>query len=318
MKLETEQLLGTLEVFCKDIDSYLFWEIEENSDEYTNSAFFWETEEQGEFNVLNLTIYNGLARLTDVELAIESWQLTERRGTASEDEDCAPDREERDNILDADTEAERAEKYQSLWQLLNSNLREIQAFNLSAHHQLPDNLNWTHPYFDSYTVIGKTDDGDWICLTPTIPDQFDLCDARNPNYDEAQFLCDRSLGDTTLALASQIQTIITELTPITIYGYGYDYTYEHKIIGAAAATKNLAFEQALQGAGMLKVTISNSGYTLQTQENRRLFEFLNLKLCHLKFYKICFWDIGYTYKIGQAATGDWLGINAIAEFEYNP
>ncbi|MEG3895208.1 MULTISPECIES: hypothetical protein [unclassified Microcoleus] len=263
MKLETEQLLGTLEVFCKEINSYLFWETEENIDEYTNSAFFWETEEQGEFNVLNLMIANGLARLTDVELAIGSWQLTERRGAACDDDGYAPAREERDNILDADTEAERAEKYESLWQLLNSNLREIQAFNLSAHHQLPDNLNRSHPYFDSCTVVGKTDDGDWICLTPTIPDQFNFCDARDSSYNESQMLCDRSLAKTTLALAAQIQTIVTELTPISIYGYyggGYDYTYEHKIVGAAAATKAVAFEQALQAAGMLKVTTYHSDY----------------------------------------------------------
>lgn len=311
MKLETEQLLGTLEVFCKNINRDLFCEIEENTDEYPTRAFFWESEEKGEFNVFNLTIANGLARLTDVELAIESWQLTERIGKAVKNSIYSPDWEECDNILDAETEAERSEKYQSLWQLLNSNLRDIQAFNLSAHHR----------YLNFCVIMGKTKDGDWICLTPTMANQFNFREARDPNYNEAQMLCDRSLGETTLALAAQIQTILAELTPISIHGYdggGYKYTYEDKIVGAAGATKALAFEQALQVAKMLTVTTSNLDYYIPDRpEKQRLFEFLNLKLRHLKFYTLCFWDMGYVYKIGQATTGDWLGINAIAEFEYN-
>ncbi|MDB9510586.1 hypothetical protein PN499_05270 [Kamptonema animale CS-326] len=323
MKLETEQLLGTLEVFCKNINRDLFCEIEENTDEYPTRAFFWESEEKGEFNVLNLTIANGLARLTDVELAIESWQLTERRGTAGADDYYTPDREKRDNILDTDTEAERTEKYQSLWQLLNSNLREIQAFNLSAHHQLPNSLEWSHPYFNFCVVIGQTDDDEWMCLSPTIPNQVGFPNASSDFISgDAQILCDRSLGENTLALASQIQTVLAELTPIGIYGYyngGYNYTYEYKIVGAASVTKARAFEQALQAAEMLRVTTLNSVDTINlTSKNEKLFEFLNSKLRDIKAYHLSFWDIGYIYKIGQATTGDWLGISAIAEFEYNP
>ncbi|CBN58098.1 MULTISPECIES: nuclease A inhibitor family protein [Kamptonema] len=310
MKLETEQLLGTLEVLCKYINSELFCEIEENTDEYPTRAFFWENEEQAEFNVFNLTIANGLSRLTDVELAIESWQATERRGKAFKNSIYSPDWEESDNILDAETEAERAEKYQSLWQLLNSNLRDIQAFNLSAHHR----------YLNFCVIIGKTEDGDWICLTPTMANQFNFRDVRAPNYNEAQTLCDRSLGETTLALATQVQRILAQLTPISIHGYdggGYKYTYEHKIVCAAGTTKALAFEKALQVAKMLIVTTSNLDYYIpNTSEKQRLIDFINLKLRHLKFYTLCFWDMGYIYKIGQAATGEWLGINAISDFEY--
>ncbi|CBN58097.1 MULTISPECIES: hypothetical protein [Kamptonema] len=307
MKLETEQLLATLEVL-----SY-----------YPDSAFFWDTEEQGKFNVLNLMSVNGFARLTDVELAIESWQVTERRGTASKEDFYAPEREKRDNILDADTEAERAEKYQSLWQLLKSNLRDIQAINISTHHQLPECLRLSHPYFNFCVVIGQTDDDEWICLSPTIPDQVGFPNASSDFISgDAQILCDRSLGKNTLALASQIQTVLAELTPIGIYGYyhgGYNYTYEYKIVGAASATKAKAFEQALQAAEMLRVTTLNSVDTINlTSKNEKLFEFLNSKLRGIKAYHLSFWDIGYIYKIGEATTGDWLGINAIAEFEYNP
>ncbi|MEG3895207.1 MULTISPECIES: hypothetical protein [unclassified Microcoleus] len=262
MKLETEQLLATLEVFCKYLNSDLFCEIEKNTDEYPTRAFFWETEEQGELNVWNLTIANGLARLTDVELAIESWQLTERIGKTVKNSIYSPDWEESDNILDADTEADRAEKYQSLWKLLNSNLRDIQAFNLSAHHR----------YLNFCIILCKTKNGDWICLTPTMANQFNFRDARAPSYNEAQMLCDHSLGETTLALASQIQTILAELTPISIHRYdggGYKYTYEHKIVYAAGTTKTLAFEKALQVAKMLIVTTSNLDYYIQTNQKNR-------------------------------------------------
>ncbi|WP_275994017.1 hypothetical protein [Argonema antarcticum] len=35
-------------------------------------------------------------------------------------------------------------------------------------------------------------------------------------------------------------------------------------------------------------------------------------------YTLSFWDIGYTYEIGQAPTGDWLGVRSLLEFGYNP
>lgn len=51
MKLETEKLLGTLEILAR-------------------RPFFWDTEKWGNFNVWNLMRSEGCVNLTDVEVAI--------------------------------------------------------------------------------------------------------------------------------------------------------------------------------------------------------------------------------------------------------
>lgn len=69
MKLETEQLLGTLEVL-------------------NHETFLWETETQGKFNIWRLMISEGFVSLTDVEIALEHWQNIERWGTPTNQKDC--------------------------------------------------------------------------------------------------------------------------------------------------------------------------------------------------------------------------------------
>lgn len=80
MKLETEQLLGTLELLC-------------------SSSFVWETATQGEFNIWNLMISEGFVNLTDIELAFKHWQKIEKWGTPTNQQkfcEYAPPRSERD------------------------------------------------------------------------------------------------------------------------------------------------------------------------------------------------------------------------------
>lgn len=126
-------------------------------------------------------------------------------------------------------------------------------------------------------------------------------------------------SDTTQTLVSQIRLILDKLNPIPIYGYyygAYNYTYEHKIVCAALPTKAHEFEQALSMAGMLIVSKLNSDRG--AYNNTKLYQFLTSSLQEFKVYQLCFWDIGYIYEVGQAATGDWLGVRSTAEFEYNP
>ncbi|MDF5710101.1 MAG: hypothetical protein PUP90_21140 [Nostoc sp. S4] len=35
-------------------------------------------------------------------------------------------------------------------------------------------------------------------------------------------------------------------------------------------------------------------------------------------YSISFWDVGYSYEVGQTTAGDWIGVRTQSEFEYNP
>ena len=107
---------------------------------------------------------------------------------------------------------------------------------------------------------------------------------------------------------------------IQIYGYyhgGYNYTYQHRIVGAIAATKESAIALALQSAEMVfieKTTVEYAG----DYRNPQLNQFMNKCLGDRTFYDLSFWDAGYTYELGQTPTGDWLGTCHQKEFEYNP
>lgn len=52
--------------------------------------------------------------------------------------------------------------------------------------------------------------------------------------------------------------------------------------------------------------------------NPKLYQFLTSSFQDFNFYLFSFRDIGYSYQVGQAASGDWLGVRSTIEFEYNP
>ncbi|NEP80474.1 MAG: hypothetical protein F6K39_21275 [Okeania sp. SIO3B3] len=332
MKLETEKLLGTLEVLVIN-------------------PFFWDTEKRGNFNVWNLMIFEGCVNLTDVEVAIAHWQDVERWGTPTnqieDDFEYAPFRDERDDDEDEDEdvwndeiEAFRVERYQQLLTLLKAELIDIQAFRLTT----IEHLERRYPYFYFHILIGKTEDGDWFCFSPIIPDQVSDPDHHSDRFAENEdWFCflptipnqegDRpldplktgstetnSLNSKASDLQSKIDAILSELPPITIYGYyggGYDYTYGHKIVYATASNKILAVEKALQAAQMLKV--ENRYIEFRSNEySRKLSQFFHTQLQQPKTYSLSFWDIGYIYQVAETPTGDWLGVRKMVEFDYNP
>ncbi|MGK7923526.1 MAG: nuclease A inhibitor family protein [Trichodesmium sp.] len=317
MKLETKKLLGTLELLVEN-------------------PFFWETEKWGNFNVWNLMLSEGFVNLTDVDLAISHWQNVEHWGTPTYqteyDFEYAPLRNGRDddrheNVWNDEIEAFRVERYQQLLTLLKAELQDLQAFRLTT----IEHLKRRYPYFYFHILIGKTEDGDWFCFSPIVPDQVrdsdevsDVAPARlrqrsleplKTGSTETNFLNSKALD-----LQSKIDAILSELPPITIYGYyegGYDYSYQHQIVYATASNKILAVEKALQAAEMLKV--ENIDVELRSNEyNRKVSQFFQTQLHQPKTYSLSFWDIGYIYQVAETPTGDWLGVRKMVEFDYNP
>lgn len=157
MKLETEQLLGTLEILC-------------------SNSFVWETTTQGEFNLWNLMISEGFVHLTDIELAFKHWQKIEKWGTPTNQEasdyEYAPPRSKRkDNTWNESIANERQGYYQQLQQLIKNHLQNIEVYNLSFPKAAHQSFEWGHPYFSMSIVVGETSDRHYFCLAPTIPDQ---------------------------------------------------------------------------------------------------------------------------------------------------
>lgn len=303
MKPETKRQLGTLEVLCKN----------------PSHAFFWETEKLREFSLLNFMRQQGFIKLTDLEVAVENWHETELRGTAGSKDYYAEEAEYIKKNLDDATKAFRSEKYRLLLQTIASNLEEIKAFNISDRY-LKYSVRTSRPHYDFCVVIGKTKNKDWLCLSPTVPNQVFYYRYKYHPHPEPEST--ESLGENTKNLLSQILVLISELTPFEMYGYydgGYDYTYNHQIFCKAATNKELAFERALSRAGMLKMSrIEDMDNDDKLNFYSRLNQFLNSKLDPLHAYELAFWDLGYVYKIGQNSVGDWLGVRSFFEFDYNP
>ena len=299
MKLETERLLATLEVLCHN----------------PSDPLFWETEIEGEFSLLKFMQKEGFIKPTDLEVAADNWREAELRGTAGREDYYAPEPDYRNNLFDKETLAFRAEKYRLLWQNLASNLAEIQAFIISAHH-LEEYSEWSHPYYDFCVVIGQTKDKDWLCLAPTVCNEvFGYAYKSHPRPEPKST---ESFGKNTKKVLSKIQEIISELTPTIMYGYyggGYDYTYDHQIFCEVATNKALAFQGALSLAGMLKITEIEED---NLKPSSIINQFLKSELERVNACYLAFWDIGYYYKLGQNSVGDWLGVSLFCEFEYNP
>ncbi|MEH2357445.1 hypothetical protein [Nostoc sp.] len=306
MKLETEQLLATLELLCSDL-------------------FVWETANQGEFNLWNLMISEGFVHLTDIELAFKHWQKIEEWGTptnqeASDYEYAPPRYKRKDNTWNESIANERLSYYQKLQQLVKKHLQNIQAYNLSVPKTAHQYFEWEHPYFSVSIVVGETSDRHYFCLAPTIPDQVSD-NYRDRHQRITQIICEESPTQATQNLIAEVQILLDKLAPITNYGYyhgGYNCTYQHQIVGALAKTKTTAIQLALQAATMVFLEKRTVEYADDGYNSRKLSQFMNQCLRDRTCYSISFWDVGYTYEVGQTPAGDWLGVRSQSEFEYNP
>lgn len=258
--------------------------------------------------------------MTDVDLAIAHWQSVEHWGTPTEQTknfEYAPPRNQRKDGWNAEIEAKRFESYQQLSQLLKAELPDLQAFRLSVPQGLSDSCEWGHQDYCVYIIIGKTTDGNWLCLLPTVPDQVTSKGLTQTTLTNPV----KSPTTKTLELQSKIRSILAELPAITLYGYyygAYNYTYQHQIIYAFSQSKALAIELALQSAGMLTVEKTNVEYASDPYNSQKLSQFFNANLNDRTIYTLNFWEISYNYEIGKASTGDWLGVRSLWEFEYNP
>ncbi|MEH1942266.1 MAG: hypothetical protein V7L01_18910 [Nostoc sp.] len=268
-------------------------------------------------------ISEGFVNLTDIEIAFKHWQNIEEWGTpTNQQEFCeyAPPRSERkENTWNESIANERQGYYQQLQQLVKNNLQNIQAYNLSVTKAAHQYFEWEHPYFSVSIVVGETSDRHWFCLAPSVPDQVSD-NYRDRNQPTTQIVYEESPSQAT-QMITEVKILLNNLTPITNYGYyhgGYNYTYQHQIVGALAKTKTTAIELALQAATMVFLEKRTVEYTDGRYSSRKLNQFMNQCLHNRTDYNISFWDVGYTYEVGQTPAGDWLGVRSTSEFNYNP
>lgn len=307
MNPQTEQLLGTLELL-------------------RNNPFVWENSIKGKLCLWNLMISQGFVNLTDLELAFAHWQNIEEWGTptnqAENDYEYAPTRSKRKNDnWDEIIAKERKNYYQQLLQLITNKLQNIQAYNLSIPKTNHLNFEFGGQLdFSVSIVVAQTSATSWLCFAPTVPNQVDYYGRTKKNSTKEQTIIQSvELGSETKQITAKIQPILDKITPILIYEYyhgGYNGTYQHRIVSAIAETKESAIALALQNTEMVAIEKTTVGFP--GERNPQLDQFMNTCLRDRTIYDLSFWDMGYTYDLGQTPTGDWIGTRYQKEFEYNP
>lgn len=312
MQPTTEQTFATLELL---LDRELPFNLPSHEDGGRISPFIWDRAKQGEFNVLNLCRANGWLKLTDVDVTIKDWQQMNYIKSFP------------DFSLDAEQIANRTNRIESLFQVLDTSLHNLESYVLKPRYYYV-----VHPG----VVIGRTEDKDWICVSPTVYTASYIPQEQVSRSPLVNSKSDRPLGEKTLNLISTIQAISSEIGTIYLqgdYAGEYSYSHNHQIVSAAAATQELALEQALKASGMLQIGqfngflsdieyIQNWYFDYDTNEiyqsYQNINQFLNQTFSQVIMYRLSFWNHENIYIIGQTSGGDWAGIYIDSQFVYNP
>lgn len=314
MKLETEQLLGTLELL----------------NEHLYKTLFWDASVQGEFNIWDLIKIERFVEPVTPEAAIEKLIQEEQKHHISSSSEYGGDDPEPDKFLDDKTKLSRENKYQSLLNLLKSNLEHIEAFKFQFPGYSKD-YDWLDEYSHKDYIcglIGKTFDDDWIAISPTIPTRQTLCE--QISYSDYKFSISPTLGDNISSIESNLRQILRELTPLKLalcYAAGYSYDYIYQLCYAVSTTKESAITQSLAKSGLLKIKyfygfLSNYINPFYEDVDRKrqqiLVRFFKEKLSDIKIYHLALYDIDYTYILGKTSDKNCLGIKISGSYEYNP
>ncbi|WP_448266027.1 nuclease A inhibitor family protein [Nostoc sp. DSM 114159] len=316
MNFETEKILATLEILT---EQYLNFHLPNNENSCLE-PFVWDVTQKGDFSLLNLGYDRGWITLTDIDVAVKSWQALERRGYLNPDDDTS-DYEDED-IISSELADERAKIYQTLADTIQKNIYNIEVFKFSQ-----------IPAYSFYVVLGQNQENNWFCFSQTVARETRL---------EGEIKCSNvpdltmqlSLDSNTAKLKDEFQQIINQLQPISIYGYyggGYDYRFNHYLVTGIANSKEKALLIALHQAGMLDIArfheFSPEALSWRWDKDemvnfypryQKINQFLTQNLSDLRMIRCSFWNRECIYVIGQTNAGDVTGIYIESDFDYNP
>ena len=240
MNTEKIKFLGTLEVLLESLPYIgLPGHI---TGEYIY-PFIWEASKQEDFNALNLSISRGWLKLTDNDVIRTSSQGIEYTKSFSS------------YSLNRNEEKLRLDKIIILLRLLNNNLQVLETFDIQAHYYARGSIS---------IVIGKTIDGDWISVCPTVYTETTIPQEQIFRTQQSRELNLEEMGENTKNLVSEIEAIISELGTINFsgdLGGGYYYSYEHRIVYSVSKTRESAIEKTLQGSGILELSKFHGFYS---------------------------------------------------------
>lgn len=315
MNAETIHFLGSLEVLALG---------------NCHHPIVWDSSSHGNYSFWALMAFKGFVSRTDVDLAFRHWQLVEAWGAPTDlkDYEYAPLRDERKSSdWSEEIALRRSITYKNIAQLVETQLDDVQAYRLSVPKGLHGRMEWSHPKFSVSLVVGVLEDGQWLCLLPTVPDQLAINRNQRSELDDDAIILGPSRSAAEIPQSAGVEALMSlleALAPIELYGYyhgGYNYSYQHSIVGAISSSKEKAIENALQAAKMLVRKAISVEYVEGSQSrsnSRRISQFMNKRLKARTAYSISFFDIACFYELGRTPGNDWIGTYSMGEFEFNP
>ncbi|BAY61087.1 hypothetical protein NIES22_11480 [Calothrix brevissima NIES-22] len=312
MQPKTEQILATLQVIIEPQSGFNLPGHESGG---SISPFVWELSQNGEFNILNLSLEKGWLKLTDIDATIKNWQTMDYASNFNS------------FSLNLNEKTAWASKIEILSQLLIQNLQDLESFNVKTSSYFPD---------DDLVglIVGKTTDGNWIAVFHTLYKETKIPQEQLSRSPVIHHISAQALRENTLNIVSQLQAITSDMGTIHLagdIGGGYYYNYDYQIVYGAAETKEAAMAQALQASGMLEIGIfhkffSEKEYLPRWANNLeakyakydKLNKFLHHTFAEVMMYRFSFWTQENIYIIGETSGGDWAGLYIESEFVYNP
>ncbi|WP_414625002.1 hypothetical protein [Calothrix sp. CCY 0018] len=219
--------------------------------------------------------------------------------------------------------------------LLTNNLQKLETFNVTSSYEYNFGL-----------VVGKTIDGDWIGVSPSIYRETHIPQKQIYRTPQNQDFSLERISQNTKNLVSQIDAIISELGTINIgsEGGGYVINYDYYMVYAASKTKESALEKTLQASKMLEISRFHSFYSdkqyfqewefvdeldkqdLMYQKYNQINQFMNQTFPKVMMYRFSFEIFEKIYIIGEIENGVSeampeayrAGIYIKSEFIYNP
>ncbi|BAY26876.1 hypothetical protein NIES2100_66920 [Calothrix sp. NIES-2100] len=318
MNLETERILGTLEILTEQNLRFRL----PNNETSSLVPFIWDVKEKGEFSLLNLGREEGWITLTDIDVAVRNWQALERRGYLNPDDDPSDYEDEDEDFITLELADERAKIYEELADAIQENLHNIEVFKFSR-----------IPMYSFYVVLGQNQENNWFCFSQTVARETKLEDEIKCS-DLPDLTTQPSLNDGTAKLKDKFQQIINQLPPISIYGYyggGYDYRFNHYLVQGIANSKEKALLIALPLAGMLDIARFHKfdpealSWIWDKDEiaefyprYQKINKFLIQNISDIKMIRCSFWNRECIYIVGEINAGDIAGIYIESDFDYNP
>ncbi|MEH2222484.1 nuclease A inhibitor family protein [Nostoc sp.] len=317
MHLETEKILGTLEVLTEKRLEFCL----PNNHHSSLAPFIWDVTQKRDFSLLNLGRDQRWITLTDIDVAVKNWHTLERRGYLNPNDEPS-DYEDEDIIINPELAHERANIYQELADNIQEKLHNIEVLKFSK-----------IPIYSFYVVLGQNQENNWFCFSQTVARETRL-EGEIKCSDLPDLTMQLSSDSNTAKLKDEFQQIINQLQPMSIYGYyggGYDYRFNHYLVQSIADTKEKALVLALHQAGMLDIVKFHEfdpealSFRWDEAEIAELYpryqkinKFLIQNLSDLRMIRCSFWNRECIYVVGETNAGDITGIYIESDFDYNP